>query len=147
MDELTQQEADTLLALAKFRMSEERYSFPDPGGKLTIEVASEDKRESFFLDVHRSSVSLTKITYQNRARKIVILARLDLDGAPHRNPDDTEISCPHLHLYREGFADKWAYAVPAEIFADLADRIGTLHDFMKFCNVVAPPHIDSSLLS
>lgn len=126
MDELTQQEADSLLALAKFRISEERHQFPDPGGKLTIEIVSEDKYESFYLDVNRSSVSLSKITYQNRARKIIILARLDVDGAPHRNPDDTEIPCPHLHLYREGYADKWAFPVPADNFAGLADRIGTL---------------------
>jgi hypothetical protein len=34
--------------------------------------------------------------------------RLDLDGPPHRNPDDEEIPWPHLHVYREGYGDKWA---------------------------------------
>ncbi|KJU85379.1 prophage protein [Candidatus Magnetobacterium bavaricum] len=41
-------------------------------------------------------------------RKIILL-RLCFGGHPHRNPDDTEISSPHLHRYREGYADKWAY--------------------------------------
>jgi hypothetical protein len=27
--------------------------------------------------------------------------RLDLDAAPHRNPDDQEIACPHLYVYRD----------------------------------------------
>lgn len=147
MDELTQQEADSLLAMVKRRSNELRTKFPDPGGKLSAELVSADGRESFFLDINRSSVSLSKITYQNRARKIVVLARLDVDGAPHRNPDDVEIPCPHLHLYREGFADKWAVAVPAADFSNLADRGVTLLDFLKFCNVVDPPHIDMSLLS
>jgi hypothetical protein len=31
--------------------------------------------------------------------------RLDLDGPPHRNPDDQEIPCPHLHIYRAGYGD------------------------------------------
>ncbi|MGB8400731.1 DUF6978 family protein [Bradyrhizobium sp.] len=147
MDELTQQEADGLLALAKFRVNEQRYQFPNPGDKLIAELCSNDRRETFFLDINRSSVSLSKITYQNRARKIVILARLDVDGAPHRNPDHSEISCPHLHLYREGFGDKWAFAVPVLAFNDLTNRMVTLRDFMKFCNIIEPPHIDSSLLS
>ncbi len=34
---------------------------------------------------------LTKGTYQNRARGVAILARLDFGGAPHRNRDDQEI--------------------------------------------------------
>lgn len=146
MDDLTQQEADGLLALAKYRVNEERHRFPDPGGKLIAEVVSADKREAFLLDVNRSAVSLSKITYQNRARKIVILARLDVDGAPHRNPDDSEIPCPHLHLYREGYGDKWAFVVPPQ-FRDLTNRIVTLDDFMSYCNIIEPPHIDSSLLS
>jgi hypothetical protein len=37
---------------------------------------------------------------------MVVLVRLDLGGAPHRNPFDEEIGVPHLHLYREGFGDK-----------------------------------------
>lgn len=147
MDELTQQEADALLAMKKHRVNELRTKFPDPGNKLSAELVSTDKRESFFLDINRSSVSLSKITYQNRARKIVVLARLDVDGAPHRNPDDAEIPCPHLHLYREGFGDKWAIAVPLTDFSNLADRGITLRDFLKFCNVVDPPYIDMSLLS
>jgi hypothetical protein len=45
----------------------------------------------------------TKATYQNSARQVIILMRLDLDRLPHRNPDDTEVPCPHLHQYREGY--------------------------------------------
>ncbi|HEY7442131.1 MAG TPA: hypothetical protein VH701_06920 [Vicinamibacterales bacterium] len=33
-------------------------------------------------------------------------------GAPHRNPDDEEIPCPHLHLYREGYGDSLGDAAP-----------------------------------
>ena len=65
-------------------------------------------------DVTRAQIKLTKATYQNRARQAIILMRLDLDGPPHRNPDETEIPRPHLHIYREGFGDKWAIAEPVE---------------------------------
>ena len=58
------------------------------------------------LDVTRGQIKLTKATYQNRARQVIVLMRLDLDGSTHRNPDDQEIPCPHLHVYREGFGDR-----------------------------------------
>ena len=35
------------------------------------------------LDVTRAQIKLTKATYQNRARQVIILMRLDLEGPPH----------------------------------------------------------------
>lgn len=84
---------------------------------------------------------------QNRGRQVVVLVRLDLGGAPHRNPDDTEVPAPHLHIYREGYGDKWAIAVPAEHFRDTGDRWATLEDFLRYCNVTQPPRIDRGLFT
>ena len=100
---------------------------------------SEDGRDEFILDVATSSIKLSKITLQNRARTTAILARLDIDGPSHRNPDDFEIPCPHIHLFREGFNDKWAFTVPSAHFSDLSDRVKTLEDFLRFCSVIEPP--------
>jgi hypothetical protein len=97
------------------------------------------------LDITRGGISLERRTYQTRARHTAILARLDF-GPPHRNPDDEEIGVPHLHLYREGYGDKWAYPVPAEHFPNIADPWLTLFDFMRFCTVVEPPDIERELL-
>ena len=94
-----------------------------------------------------SYVSLSKFTMQTRARAIVVLARLDINGAPHRNPDDEEIPAPHLHLFREGYGDKWAYAVPAEIFTNLSNRWTTIQEFMRYCNITKPPEFDCGLFS
>ena len=146
-DDLSQAEADALLQLEKFRMTDGRLPLPDMGRKLSIELLSKDKRERFNLDMNRSYVSLSKITFQTRGRVIVVLARLDIDGAPHRNPDDEELPCPHLHLYREGYGDKWAFSVLAEHFNDLFDRWKTLQDFMMYCRIVKPPEFDRELFS
>src|ERR1035441_9933728 len=107
---LTQEEADALMAMEKRRVDEQEWLFPSPGGSTAIPLASVDKRENFMLDVTRAQIRLTKATYQTRARVAIVLMRLDLDGPPHRNPDDAEIPCPHLHIYREMNADKWAIA-------------------------------------
>ena len=62
----------------------------------------------------------------------MVLKRLDLNGAPHRNPHDQIIPCPHMHTYREGYGDKWAEPVSAG-------------KFITECNVVQAPSIQTGL--
>lgn len=144
---LTQVEADALIAMEKHRVNEDRSDFPMGGQSLALPLQSPDKREHFLLDVSRGRIDLLKVTMQNRARQVVVLVRLDLGGAPHRNPDDEEIRAPHLHVYREGYGDKWAVAVPADRFTATADLWATLIDFMRFCNITQPPHIELGLFT
>ena len=108
---------------------------------------SENKRESFLLDVSRGRIDLAKGTYQNRARQTLVLVRLDFGGPPHRNPDGEEVGSPHLHVYREGYGAKWAAPVPADRFPSLGDLWATLDDFMRYCNVTKAPNIARGLWS
>ena len=144
---LTQAEADALIGMEKRRSDDMERDYPDFGGVITLPLVSTDRREAFLLDLSRSRINLAKGTYQNRGRQVVILVRLDFGGAPHRNPDGEEIGSPHLHLYREGFGDKWAFPVPSDRFPDLDDRWRTLEDFMRFCNVKEPPIVRRGLFS
>jgi hypothetical protein len=121
--------------------------FPQPGGRLSIDLVSSDKRENFILDITRAQIKLTKATYQNRARQAIILMRLDLDGPPHRNPDDQEIPCPHLHVYREGYGGKWAIPAPIDLYPNVQDLFSTLDAFMLHCNITEPPQIERGLFS
>ena len=144
---LSQIEADALMALEKRRADVVERDYPDLGGSLSVPLVSTDRRESFMLDLQRSRIVLTKGTYQNRARQIAILARLDFGGAPHRNPDGGHVGSPHIHLYREGYNDKWAFPVPGDSFADLSDSWRTFEDFMRFCNIVDPPIVKRGLFA
>jgi len=144
---LTQAEADALIAMDKYRVNEVRSDFPMAGQSLVLPLQSQDKREHFLLDVSRGRIDLLKAKMQNRARQVVVLVRLDLGGAPHRNPDDQEILAPHLHVYREGYGDKWAIPVPADRFTATADLWRTLEEFMRFCNITQPPHIERGLFT
>lgn len=143
---LVQSEADALLAMPKRAASSETVVYPGLGRKVSIDLVSVDRRESFHLDIGRSYVKLTRATYQTRARSAVILARLDLAGAPHTNPDGEGLACPHLHLYREGFGDKWAYPLPESAFTNAGDRKRTLHEFVAFCSI-DPIRFEFDLLS
>ena len=144
---LTQAEADALIAMEKVRVNEDRSDFPMSGQSLVLALQSADKREQFMLDLRHGRIDLRKVKMQTRGRQVVVLVRLDLGGAPHRNPDDVEIPAPHLHIYREGFGDKWAVAVPAERFRNVDDVWATLQDFLSFCNISQPPHIERGLFT
>jgi hypothetical protein len=144
--DLTQTEADGLLAMEKVRADDNQYQYPT-AGVVNIPLVSRDRLESFLLDIRRARIDISKVTYQNRARHVIVLARLDLNGPAHRNPDDEEVPCPHLHRYREGFADKWAHPLPQPPFTNPADLWQTLQEFLQFCNVTSPPRIERELFS
>ena len=144
--DLTQAEADALMIMQKRTADGHAKMFPVPGGKLVLELESVDRTEDFLLDVTRSRIEFSRISYQNRGRSVIVLKRLDLNGPPHRNPDDKTVPCPHLHVYREGFGDKWAEAVPSGRFTDLNNLSQTLSEFMTECNVVEPPTVNPGLL-
>jgi hypothetical protein len=142
---LTQDEADKLMAMEKCAVDEKNWLFPPPGEGVAIPLTSLDRRENFVLDVTRAQIKLTKATYQNRARAVIILMRLDLGGPPHRTPDGVEIPCPDLHIYREGYGDRWAIPAPTATYTDTLDLFSTFEAFMQQCNINAPPRIQKGL--
>lgn len=143
--ELTQAEADALIALEKRRVDDKMWEYPGLGGGISVPLSSVDERERFMLDLSRGRIDLAKGSYQNRGRRVVPLVRLCFGGAPHDNPDGTEVESPHLHVYREGSGDKWAFPLPVDRFTDLGDRWQTYHDFLRFCNIVQPPNVRRGL--
>ena len=141
---LTQVEADSLIQIEKHRVDDTEWDYSGLAGRLEIPLISANRKETFSLDIWRSEISL-KGRYQTRGRKIIVLVRLDFGSQPHRNPDGIEILSPHLHIYREGYADKWAVPIPSEQFSDINDLWQLLQDFMKFCNITKPPEIRRGL--
>ncbi|MBA4291203.1 MAG: hypothetical protein C0439_19720 [Pseudomonas sp.] len=144
-DSLSQSDAETLLRMEKKPALPDAFQFPDLGGRIEVPLLSRDERERFSLDINRKRIALTT-GYQARGRQVIVLARLDF-AAPHRNPDGTEVGVPHLHVYREGFGDKWAVEIPTGMLSKPDDAWQVLHDFMNYCGVVERPNIVRGLFS
>jgi hypothetical protein len=134
---LNQNDADRLLNMLKQIISSDRtITFPEPGKYLTLEIQSDDETEKFIIDVNRKgSLKITKCTYQTRYKKTIPLLRVDIDGQPHTNPDGTEIPCPHIHIYREGFDDKWAFPLEEHIATNPEDLLMVLMDFLSYNHI------------
>lgn len=141
---LTQAEANALIAMAKQFVSSAPISIP-PGADDTYELVGANIKERFLLDVWRGSRRIAKLKYQTRARKIFVLVRLDIDGAPHTNPDGMTLGGTHIHLYRERYEDKWAFQPDPTLFTNLSNIQQSFGDFCGFCNAQGPPPFQSRL--
>lgn len=135
---ISQEEADRLMLMPKARLDNNAHDFPLPGEKVIVNLQSTDGRERFILDVSRGKIEVRKATYQSRYHKVIILSRLDIIGAPHTNPDGTMVECPHIHKYREGFGDKWAFPLP-ETFSKTENLVRVLDEFMDYNNIIDRP--------
>ena len=142
-NDLTQTEADALISMEKKKINNDKYIFPDMGGRLNIPLKSIDETENFFLDVSRGHIELKRCSFQNRARQVIILVRLCCSTS-HRNPDNTVIPAPHIHIYKEGYGDKWATQVPQD-FTDSTNLRKTLKEFMTYCNIIDKPTVSKGL--
>lgn len=143
---LTQLEAEQFMQMAKSFVRPPATITIPPGTDETYELTGPKDRERFLLDVWRGTFRLSKLRFQNRAQIVVILARLDVEGAPHTNPDGVQIPGTHLQLFREGFDDRWAYPIDPKVFTLLTDPGTTFQEFCTFCNIESPPPVQGVII-
>lgn len=143
---LLQSEIDYLLNLVKV-LTAKTITIPSPGYHIELDASSLIDNEKFLVDVNRKgTINLKKCTFQTRYQRSVILLRLDIEGSPHRNPDGEVIPCPHLHIFREGYGDSWAYPLSAHIVTDTNDIAQVLIDFLLYNNVNKIPPVYQQLI-
>lgn len=132
---LTQSEADSLITSLKTLLLKKKIiNFPNPGESLLLEC-KDGNNNKYLIDVTRGRRKPTKGTFQTRYNKSTILLRVDIDGPPHDNPDGQEVECPHIHIYTEGFDDKWAYPLDQKLKTNPDDLIEVLIDFFTYNNI------------
>ena len=140
-ENLSQSEVNALMEMTKFFVKE-NPKFPDNGNNTSFELSTNNNREKFFLDVNRGGkIELGKTKIQNRHSSYTVLVRLEIDAPPHINPDGKNQGRNHIHIYTEGYGDRWAYNI--DKFTDI--RISDyscfqecLEEFCNYCNIKLP---------
>lgn len=56
-----------------------------------------------------------------------------------------EVPCPHLHIYVEGFAHRWAIPAPAGLVNSNSNLYNAMENFLRYCNVQDMPDIKRGL--
>jgi hypothetical protein len=139
---ISQQEFEYLLKLDKeFEDLSNRIQLGPAPIQWTRKLISSGNHETFFFDFYRGSFELSKYTFNKRYRQTIIMLRYD-NGGRDTNPDGVLIIGPHVHLYKEGYNDKFAYPI-SEIKANSSDSMEeVLKKIMQFCNVNKMPTIE-----
>ena len=142
---LTQSEYDYIMSQDKV------FDDPDTTIRLgpapiqwTRQINSSVNKEIYLLDFYRGSFELTKYTINKRYRQTITLLRYD-NGGRHTNPDGEIFEGAHVHLYREGFNDKFAFPV-SKIGIDATDAMESVfHKIMYFCKINRVPDIELTM--
>ena len=157
---LTGEEAIYLLKMKKVLLD---AAYIGTQSRFSMDIVSEDEEEKFIFDLNKVNITL-KYTDQMRCRANIPLLRLDVGSGKHVNPRvmspcgpsdpfyNVHADCvgrvflpgePHIHFYREGYGDLWAY--PPEGFTDLGDVAKTTVEFLGKCNVLNLPSVQRVL--
>lgn len=141
---LKQDEADKLISVLKrVRDNQNPINFPGVGEDNKVDLESEDGNEQFIVDINRKGTIriARKCTFQGRYRKYIPLLRLDIGGPDHTNPDGEEINGDHVHIFKEGYGDRFAIPLPPDI-TNPDDLIQTLIDFLSYFNTIDADKLD-----
>lgn len=130
---LTEEQAKFLIDIEKIIL--DSHSLPVNGEKHAYRLS---KARSFrkLLDLHcvSSSKNTEKYSYTIIYRGIRIFS-VDLKASPHTNPDGSKVSGNHMHLYKDGFFDQYAYEL-TDVFSNPDDFLATFYDVLGYSNVI-----------
>ncbi|MFA6074899.1 MAG: hypothetical protein WCV63_06395 [Negativicutes bacterium] len=129
--QLSQAEAEILIEIQKL-LEMQNVSLPK-AGKLDHLANSADDKEHFIISIVRRGLNPQKVSYSLRYKSAIILLRVDTENPYHVNPDGEELPNKHIHIYREGYAAKWAYPLP-DSFKEPDDIVKLFEDFLEYAN-------------
>lgn len=143
---LSQTEYEVVMALQKEFEDGITPLLLGPGPvRWTRQLFSPETHEEFILDYHKGNIAIEKFVVNHRYRQSIILLRYCHTGR-HTNPDGITLDGPHIHLYREGYADKFAFPA-AEMGINISDDIQVIfRKVSQLCNIQITPTINFNLL-
>lgn len=136
---LTQLEAEALLVMAKEATRKEMLSWSSPSrhDEQVVSVGSTDLQ--FVLSITRNPFEI-KAHFRTKGKNIN-LARIDAHQQ-HFNPDGVHIIGPHIHWYREGYANlEWAEAID---WYDMNRPLDTLYTFLDLIKTRFPKGVQEA---
>lgn len=142
MSELSQEKANNLIAMDKF-FTKNKQRLPQVFEHAKIELSDSAKSITFYFDIDRRGKIELKSTLQNRYETNEILVRLDINGPEHINPDGTKVGRNHIHIYKEGYADRWAYDTDKFGFGVYNSFQEYFFKFCEYCHIQIPSNIQT----
>jgi len=99
------------------------------------ELISDEFGDIFKLDLRKNKIELKVMNCNIRANDCFVLARLCVNDREHKNPDGIKVGETHLHIYKEGFNDRYAYNPEDHGFSDFDNVPALILQFADFCKI------------
>jgi hypothetical protein len=144
---LSQNEVDHLLRLKKKFQDDAAIDLGPHPIEWSRNIISIESKDAFILDYRRASIELKKYTLNKRYRTAIVLLRYDSIGR-HTNPpgtDEKKFDGPHVHLFREGYDDKWAFPISVLGLNSDPTIVDVLGKLLDYCNVIERPQFADAL--
>lgn len=136
---LTDAQVDFLIKIEKIIL--DRADLPVNGDKRVYRLSkSRSFRKILSLNCNSSNKNNNKYSYTIVYKGLRIFS-VDLMSSPHTNPDGARISGNHMHIYKEGFYDQYAYEL-SDVFKDPKDFLTTFYDVLAYSNVINRDEIE-----
>ena len=139
---LKQEEADTLRMIEKYLIHPQLVKLPPAQGTTIYDICymKDNKRyDNMNLSTYRGRKNPNKVSYRILYDKCTMLVRIDTQDATHHINPDGKIEIlpyqPHIHIYREGYGDKYAYLLP-EAFSQTDDIVTLFMEFLSYSRVI-----------
>ena len=142
MNKLTQVQADNLIQMSK-HSKDKKIRLPKVNENVKIELVDSSGSYSFDFDIDRRGKIELKSKFQNRYETSKVLVRLDINGPEHINPDGTKVGRNHIHIYKEEYADRWAYDTDKIEFGVYNSFQEYFDKFCEFCHIKVPSNIQT----
>ncbi|MBS3087271.1 hypothetical protein J4226_01640 [Candidatus Pacearchaeota archaeon] len=104
--------------------------------RLSEKLVCDKYGDIFIIDFRQGTIEISLVTSNLRTTDCTILSRLDLGDKEHKNPDGVKVRGPHVHVYREGYGDKFAY--PVSDFFEVEDSMNfpsIIDKYLEYCNI------------
>jgi len=147
MNLITQEDFEEIRQMRKeFTNCYEPLVLGSPHTKWSKEIVAPDYKEMFILDYYRGKIEI-KYTYNKRYRKSTVILRFDSFGR-HTNPGPNfeKFDGPHVHIFKEGYDDKFAYPIEVLNITPTENDQEVLEKICTYFNITARPSIQLSML-
>lgn len=116
------------------------------GFKYKDKLVNDNSKNSYNLHLNYGRIDVDKVsitTVHNESGKVLV--RLDLNPRKHINPDGTIVDTDHVHIYKEGYDERFAYPLDSEefknIFPDKENMALLLKSYLDFIKTISIPEI------
>ena len=131
---LSQSEAEGLIAVRKVFIERTPLTVNRPFNEQRQLRSDREPYETFYLNITQTAIEFGRYSTVTRFFQIPLIRACVNPDYVHPNPDGTEVKGSHIHIYKEGFLDRFAYPLSERGFTETA-MVPFIRAFLTYCNI------------